>query len=380
MALRLSEISHHFDRPARRAQRGLAQPRPGALNAVSLEVAAGEILTVFGPSGCGKTTLLRLVAGHEALQTGSITLDGQTLSSPDAMVPPEERPIGFVFQDYVLFPHLTVAQNIRFGLRDLPVPVQQARLAAQLDQLGLADFANRFPHELSGGQQQRVAIARALARNPKVLLLDEPFASLGMVLRQRLQAELRSILKNNGVTVLFVTHDPGEAIMMGDRLALLSAGSLRDVGTPQSLYEAPSALVSAALFPERQKITGMIDADGVHTALGHFNGDAPVRAALRPKWEQAMAISGSADLIISTDHITPTLAPGGAFVVTECRFAAPGWRVFLAPMATGPAHKNSTRQSVGTSIAFLSKTAFDTGVRLDCALSADGIVWIEPRP
>ncbi|MEL6378340.1 MAG: ABC transporter ATP-binding protein [Pseudomonadota bacterium] len=375
MALRLSDITHHFDRPHRRTKArgttgdGRDSRSGGALDGVSLDVAAGEILTIFGPSGCGKTTLLRLVAGHEKLQHGSIALDGETLATADADVPPEERPVGFVFQDYVLFPHLTVAQNIRFGLRDLPMAEREARVQSQLDQLGIRRFANRFPHELSGGQQQRVAIARALARTPRVLLLDEPFASLGISLRQRLQAELRTILKESGVTVLFVTHDPDEAIMMGDRLALLNEGVLADIGTPQSLYDTPAALVSAALFPGRQKIRGRIDAHGVQTAFGTVKGNAPIRPALGRVWREALTTPGPAEIIISTDHLMPVTAQDGDFAVSECRFAAPHWRVFIAP-----AHTNDLDEPP---LSFLSKTPFRPGERLDCNLAADGIIWIE---
>ncbi len=225
---------------------GAAAPGGGvpraAVDDVSLGLAAGQIGVLIGPSGCGKTSLLRAVAGLERLTAGRIVLDGRAVSDADTRVhvAPEARRIGMVFQDYALFPHLSVADNVAFGLKHLPRAERDERVATMLDLVGLAQVARRAPHQLSGGQQQRVALARALAPNPRLLLLDEPFSNLDVDLREHLAHELRVILKAAGTTALFVTHDQLEAFALGDRIGVMQRGRLEQWDDAYTLYHRPA--------------------------------------------------------------------------------------------------------------------------------------------
>jgi len=301
MSLTLAGISHRY---------GAIQAVRGA----SLEVRPGEIVCLFGPSGCGKTTLLRVAAGLEPLQEGTVSLGGETLAVRGRETPPEKRPIGFVFQDYALFPHLSVEKNVAFGIAEKTG--LSARIAEQLAAFNIEELAQRYPHELSGGQQQRVALARAMARAPKALLLDEPFASIDVALRRRLRAELRRVLKEQQAAVLLVTHDPEEALALGDRLALMRAGEIIETATPEDLYWKPSTPEGAGLFRGSQTLPGNVRGGVFHSALGEAPapdiGDGPGRAILR-----AGALRAEAD-------------PAGAFEVKDFRFHGPNWRVELA--------------------------------------------------
>ena len=215
------------------------QPRP-AVQGVSLGLRAGDIGVLIGPSGCGKTTLLRAVAGLEHVSSGEIRLASELVSSARVDVPPEQRRIGMVFQDYALFPHLDVARNVGFGLRHLNAADRASRVAQVLALVDLAGSEQRFPHELSGGQQQRVALARAMAPAPRLLLLDEPFSNLDVDLRERLAHELRGILKAAGATALFVTHDQLEAFAIGDQIGVMHDGHLHQWDDAYSLYHRPA--------------------------------------------------------------------------------------------------------------------------------------------
>jgi len=213
------------------------------VQAVRFHLNAGEIGCLLGPSGCGKTTVLRAIAGFEAVQSGTIELGGQLLSRPGFSLAPEKRQIGMVFQDYALFPHLTVEGNIGFGIRKHP---ERAQIVAELLELvGLSHEAKRHPQELSGGQQQRVALARALAPKPKLLLLDEPFSNLDAELRRRLAGEVRDILKARATAALLVTHDQDEAFAVSDQIGLIYQGHLEQWGTPQQLWQQPKTPFAA---------------------------------------------------------------------------------------------------------------------------------------
>ncbi|MBO9677338.1 MAG: ABC transporter ATP-binding protein [Acidovorax sp.] len=211
-----------------------------AVQGVTLNLAAGEIGVLIGPSGCGKTTLLRAVAGLEPVSGGEIRLSGTAVSTAQGSVPPEERRIGMVFQDYALFPHLSVGRNVAFGIHQLPRAEQAARVAEVLRLVGLEGSESRYPHELSGGQQQRVALARALAPRPQLMLLDEPFSNLDVDLRERLAHEVRGILKAAGATALFVTHDQLEAFAIGDRIGVMEGGRLHQWDDAYALYHRPA--------------------------------------------------------------------------------------------------------------------------------------------
>ena len=205
---------------------------------LTFEMAEGEILAILGPSGCGKTTTLRLIAGFEIPESGSIEIAGKWMSGPRTFIPPEKRNIGMVFQDYALFPHLSVINNVGYGLKN--TDQQEARLRMVLTMAGLVRLQDRMPNELSGGEQQRVALARALVRSPNILLLDEPFSNLDIKLRQQVRAEVKDILKTNGVSSLFVTHDQREAFEMGDRIIILNEGHIEQIGTAEDIYEHPN--------------------------------------------------------------------------------------------------------------------------------------------
>lgn len=215
----------------------------GAVRAVegfSLEVREGELLSLVGPSGCGKSTVLRLVAGLLPLDRGEVRVRGQVVAGPGAWHPPEQRSVGIVFQDYALFPHLTVSQNVGFGLHGRSRSQRALRVAEVLSLVGLSGHGSRYPHELSGGEQQRVALARALAPSPAVLLLDEPFSNLDPNLRAKVRAETTAVLRQAGATVVFVTHDQQEALAIGDRVAVMRSGRLEQVAGPETVFHAPA--------------------------------------------------------------------------------------------------------------------------------------------
>ena len=207
---------------------------------LSFALPRGAIGCLLGPSGCGKTTVLRCIAGFEAVQEGEIRLSGRVVSRPGDTVPPEKRRIGMVFQDYALFPHLRIADNITFGLKASPERERASRLAELAELVGLAGVLHKYPHEVSGGQQQRVALARALAPRPELLLLDEPFSNLDVELRERLSPEVRDIIRASGATAILVTHDQHEAFAMADEIGILQGGRIQQWDTPYNLYHRPA--------------------------------------------------------------------------------------------------------------------------------------------
>jgi iron(III) transport system ATP-binding protein len=239
-----------------------------ALDDVSVAVAPGELVCLVGPSGCGKTTLLRLAAGLEELQAGTIAIDGRVVAEPGRALPAERRGVGFVFQDYALFPHLTVAGNRAFGLDRLPAEARGARVDEVLHRVGMADRAGGWPHELSGGQQQRVALARALAPGPRVLLLDEPFSGLDARLREQIRDDTLHVLKHEGAATLMVTHDPEEAMFMADRLAIMRHGRIEQQGPPDAVYMKPASPFVAAFFGQVNEFRGRVEGGRVATPFG----------------------------------------------------------------------------------------------------------------
>ena len=258
-----------------------------AVEDVTLELRSGEFLGVLGPSGCGKTTLLRLVAGFERPDAGGVEIDGRVVAGPRRHVPPEGRRIGMVFQESALFPHLDVAGNIGFGL---PRRGRETRVAELVALVGLAGLQQRMPHELSGGQQQRVALARALAPDPALILFDEPFSSLDATLRSQLHGEVRDILRAAGATSLFVTHDQSEALEISDRIAVMRAGRIEQISTPDELYLRPVNRFVAGFVGEANLLPGEVRHGEVQTLVGRFRaGDdaladgARAEVLLRPE-------------------------------------------------------------------------------------------------
>jgi len=241
-----------------------------ALDHVSLDLAPGEVLCLLGPSGCGKTTLLRIAAGVERPTSGRVLLDGQEVAGPDRFVPPEKRGVGLMFQDFALFPHLTILQNVAFGLRSLTRAEANAEALAALARVGLAHYANEYPHILSGGEQQRVALARAIAPRPSVLLMDEPFSGLDPRLREKIREETLAILHETRATCIVVTHDAEEAMRMGDRVALLRAGHVVQTGRALDLYRAPRDILAARTFSDLNEVPASIENGSARTALGSF--------------------------------------------------------------------------------------------------------------
>ena len=245
-----------------------------ALTDFSLEVVQGEIVALLGPSGCGKTTILRAILGFEPILQGEIRIAGEVMSRPGFGVPPERRPVGMVFQDRALFPHLTVAQNIAIGIRREPKADQDQTVNQLLKIIGLENCFSRYPHELSGGQQERVALARALAPQPRLLLLDEPFASLDIDLRERLSLEVRDILKEAGSTAVVVTHYQDEAFAMGDQVGVMKEGAILQWDTPFNIYHRPASRQVASLVGRGVFIEGILRGGGAFdTELGRVQDD-----------------------------------------------------------------------------------------------------------
>jgi iron(III) transport system ATP-binding protein len=271
-----------------RISKRFAADAPLAVDGLSLTVAEGEILALLGPSGCGKTTTLRLIAGFEAPDAGTVAVRGAVVASPERMVAPEDRGIGIVFQDYALFPHLTVADNVAFGLQRLPRPVRRERVARTLEMVDLADLARRYPHELSGGQQQRVAVARALAPAPALMLLDEPFSNLDADLRAQMRDEVEKVLRTTGTTAIFVTHDQEEAFTLADRVGVLNRGRIEQIAAPEDVYHHPASRFVAEFVGAADFLPGEVTSSGIVTEIGVFDNvdrlepGARVQVMVRP--------------------------------------------------------------------------------------------------
>lgn len=287
-----------------------------AVHGASLDVADGEIVCLFGPSGCGKTTLLRIAAGLEPLEGGTVSLDGVILAGAGADAPPEDRPVGFVFQDFVLFPHLTALENVKFGLRRLPRAKADETAREELRRVGLDGLESRYPHQLSGGQQQRVALARAFARRPRAMLLDEPFASIDAVLRRKLRNDVRAILKDHGAATILVTHDPEEALALGDRIAVMDRGRIIEVATPRMLFDDPATAAGASLFAGSQSLAGDCRDGVVATAFGSIS--------------EAGSAAGDTLVVVQPGAVELIADADGAAVAEESRFIGPHWIVSLA--------------------------------------------------
>jgi iron(III) transport system ATP-binding protein len=274
-----------------------------ALDGFDLKVPSGRITSLVGPSGCGKTTALRVIAGFEAPDAGQITIAGRTVVGEGIDVAPERRRVGMVFQDYALFPHMTVAANVGYGIQDRD---RKPRVAEVLELVGLLDMGNRMPHELSGGEQQRVALARALAPEPDVILLDEPFSNLDAPQRDRMRREIRSILREAGATAVFVTHDQAGALAIADVVAVMRAGKVVQVGSPTDVYRNPADPWIGGFLGDSAIVPGVASGDRVETPLGTLasGGDmtGPVDVMLRPEW------------------VTPVRDPEGKGVVVDREF------------------------------------------------------------
>ena len=320
MFLQLENVTGRYAGGATPATPGAPTVARAAVEAVGLGLAAGQIGALIGPSGCGKTSLLRAIAGLERPAAGRVRLGGETLSDADARhhLAPEDRRIGMVFQDYALFPHLSVAENVGFGLHGRGGPGREAareRVQQMLDLVGLGGAARRYPHQLSGGQQQRIALARALAPQPRLLLLDEPFSSLDVDLRERLAQEIRAILKQTGTTALFVTHDQFEAFAVADVIGVMRAGHLEQWDEAYTLYHRPATrfvagFIGHGVFAPAQVLAGP-QGPLVRTALGDLidPGECPLPSAYP---------EGACDLLLRADDIVyDDASPVKAQILTQ---------------------------------------------------------------
>lgn len=257
------------------------------VDGVSLTIAAGQVTCLLGPSGCGKSTTLRMIAGVDTPDTGHIRIDGAEVCGPGLSLPPEARGVGLMFQDFALFPHLTVAQNVAFGLRG-DREAKSRRVGELLERVNLSGYGAKHPHELSGGEQQRVALARALAPRPRIMLMDEPFSGLDNRLRDGIRDTTLEVLKEEGAAVLLVTHEPDEALRMADEIALMRGGRIVQCGSPYNIYNSPADKAAAAFFSDVNVIRGVsrgaltLTPFGEFLTPGHADG-APVEIIIRPQ-------------------------------------------------------------------------------------------------
>jgi iron(III) transport system ATP-binding protein len=339
MTVLVERLSHAYDGRA-------------VLTDASLSVAAGEILCLLGPSGCGKTTLLRLVAGLEALQTGQIVIDGTDVTA----LPPERRGIGLVFQDFALFPHLSALDNVAFG-----IGADRARAREVLTRLHMEDYAAAYPHTLSGGQQQRIALARALAPRPRVMLLDEPFSGLDTGLRARLRDDTLHILKGSGAATILVTHDPEEAMFMGDRIAVMDRGRIVQIGRPEELYLRPENAFVAAFFGEVNRIPARVEAGLARTALGAIDGNG-------------LAEGSAVEVLIRPEALVLTEAPEGEARVLAARMLGRTSLVHLEIAGDPPLHLHSRMPG-----DFLPGEGSRVSIRLDRRRAHVFPISAEPR-
>jgi iron(III) transport system ATP-binding protein len=272
-SLAFENISHKFDNGS------------FSLNSVSLKAQSGEVLCLLGPSGSGKTTLLRIAAGIDLQSSGRILLNDEEISGPHIYTTPEKRSIGLVFQDYALFPHMSIVDNVRFGLTAMAKKDALLEAMTALGRVGLQKYAHSYPHELSGGEQQRVALARALVPRPAVLLMDEPFSGLDSRLKDSVRAEALSILRQSRATTILVTHDSEEAMRMADKIVLMNKGSIVQAGTAHEIYTRPNSLFVAGFFSQIDVFEGVAKNKRVETSIGtfatHYPDFTPISVAVR---------------------------------------------------------------------------------------------------
>jgi len=320
IAVKTTQLSKSFDQDQ------------SVVHQLDLEVKTGEILALLGPSGCGKTTTLRLIAGFERPDSGTIMINDQVFASDTVFLPPEKRGVGMVFQDYALFPHLTIRQNVGFGLHTRPKSESNEIVQAMLQLVDLHQYADRFPHELSGGQRQRIALARALAPQPFLLLLDEPFSNLDADLRTQMRVEVRQILKGFEATAIFVTHDQEEALHVGDRIAVLNHGRLEQIGRPEEIYHQPATRFVAEFMGSTDFLPGIVQAQGIQTEIGLL----PQKVDLPPGTQVEIAMR--------YDDLTFELSPTGNSQVAERQFSG-ALNIYSLQLPSGrrlQAYKNHT--------------------------------------
>ncbi|MGK7962111.1 ABC transporter ATP-binding protein [Crocosphaera sp.] len=314
-----------------------------AVDDVSFQLTQGDILGLLGPSGCGKTTLLRMIAGFEQPSAGTIELGGNVVANASQLLPPEQRNTGMVFQDYALFPHLNIADNIAFGLNKKKLSKKEIkqRISEVLTLVGLEGLEKRYPHQLSGGQQQRVALARALAPQPALILLDEPLSNLDVQVRIRLRHEIRHILKATGITAIFVTHDQEEALAICDKIGVMSCGKVEQLGTPEAIYTRPASRFVAEFVTQANFIPAKRQGTLWTTEIGQWELPSPPETV------------PEGDLMVRQEDIRLEPDDTAKIVISDRQFLGREYRYCLRTPSGGQIHARTTLQTqlpIGTKV------------------------------
>lgn len=354
--LRLEGVSKQFS--------SMAIP---AVNQITLQLHQGELLSLLGPSGCGKTTLLRLIAGFEQPQAGTIDLDGRIVAGQGNWLPPEQRNLGMVFQDYALFPHLTVADNVAFGLKQLgnrrgnrdPKKVKHLVHDA-IALVGLEGMEKRHPHQLSGGQQQRVALARALAPQPALILLDEPLSNLDVQVRLKLRQDVRDILKTSGTSAIFVTHDQEEALSISDRIAVIRQGKLEQIGTPETIYQQPETRFVAEFVTQANFLPARQTEQFWETEIGRFKIPQPESRNGKGGAGEQGRNGEAGEIMIRQEELCLEPDEGGMVVVHDRQFLGREFRYCLLTPSGQALHARTgvaTQLTAGTPVKLSANSA-----------------------
>ena len=325
-----------------------------AVKDVTFTLQQGDLLGLLGPSGCGKTTLLRLIAGFERPYSGSVEIAGRTVADSRCWVPPELRDVGIVFQDYALFPHLSVAENVAFGLQQLTKQQGKERMEDAIALVGLQGLEKRYPHELSGGQQQRVALARALAPRPKLVLLDEPLSNLDIQVRLRLREEVRDILKAIGTSAIFVTHDQEEALAISDWVGVMRQGHLEQLGTPEEIYTHPASRFVAEFVTQANFLPARRQGDLWETEVGCFD------VAMNRRQDPISSLTG--ELMIRQEDLLLQPSPDAPVVIRTRRFLGREYRYCLQTPSGNELHART-----------MTDTTLPVGTRVQLSIAGDSV-------